>query len=153
MWEMFFKGKFIKVLLVFLVFIEWKFSLKLLGVIFQFDLCNWDLYFDNILLKVSSCLYVLCVCKFYRLLLDYFYIFFISFILFIFIYVVEVWGCVYYYKYLSCIDRLFKRVFKFGYCKECFFIENIIVLKDKKLWDKIIDSNLIIVLDDFLLLK
>ena len=31
---------------------------------------------------------------------------------------------------------------------ERFFIENIIALKDKKLWDKITDSNLITALDD-----
>ena len=44
---------------------------------------------------------------------------------------------------LSRIDRLFKRAFKLGYCKERIFIEDIIALKDNKLWDKITDSNLI----------
>ena len=39
------------------------------------------------------------------------------------------------YGDLSRIDRLFKRAFKLGYCNELFFIENIIALKDKKLWD------------------
>ena len=38
------------------------------------------------------------------------------------------------WKYLSRIDRLFKRTVKPGYCKERFLTENIIVLKDKKLW-------------------
>ena len=45
-----------------------------------------------------------------------------------------------YHKYLSRIDRLFKKVFKLDYCKELFLIENIIALKDRKLWDKITDS-------------
>ncbi|CAH3156968.1 unnamed protein product, partial [Porites lobata] len=93
-------------------------SLKLLGVTFQSDPCNWDLHLDNILSKASSCLYMSCVCKFYG---------------------------------LPRIDRLFKRAFKLGYCKELFFfIENIIALKDKKLWDKITDSNSTTALDDLL---
>ena len=133
-----------------LAFIERKPSLKLLGVTFQSDPCNWDLHFDNILSKASSRLHILRVCKFYRLPLDHLHILFTSLILSIFTYAVEVWGCAYYHKYLSRIDRLFKRAFKLGYCKERFFIENIIALKDKKLWDKITDSNLITALDDLL---
>ena len=38
--------------------------------------------------------------------------------------------------------------FKLDYCKELFSIENIIALKDKKLWDKITDSNSKTALDD-----
>ena len=75
---------------------------------------------------------------------------FISLILPIFTYAVEVWGCAYYHKYLSRIDRLFKRAFKLGYCKELFSIENIIILKDKKLWAKITDSDFPTALDDLL---
>ena len=137
-----------------LAFIERKPSLKLLGVTFQSDPCNWDLHFDNILSKASSRLHILRVCKFYRLPLDHLHILFTSLILSIFTYAVEVWGCAYYHKYLSRIDRLFKRAFKLGYCKGRFFIENIIALKaglkDKKLWDKITDRNLITALDDLL---
>ena len=64
----------------------------------------------------------------------------------------EVWGCAYYHKYLSRIDRLFKRAFKLGYiyCKEPFLIENIIAMKDKTLWDKITDRNSTTALDDLL---
>ena len=39
---------------------------------------------------------------------------------------------------------------KLDYCKELFSIENIIALKDKKLWDKITDSNSKTALDDLL---
>ena len=45
------------------------------------------------------------------------------------------------WKYLSRIDRLFKRTFKPGYWKELFLTENIIVLKDKKLWDQTSDNS------------
>ena len=149
-WEMLLKGKSTKALPAPLVFIERKPSLKLLGVTFQSDPCNWDLHLDNILSKASSRLHILRVCKFYGLPLDDLHILFTSLILPTLTYAVEVWGCAYYHKYLSRIDRLFKRAFKFGYCKERFFIENIIALKDKKLWDKITDSNLITALDDLL---
>ena len=42
------------------------------------------------------------------------------------------------------------RAFKLGYCKELFSIENIIILKDKKLWAKITDSDFPTALDDLL---
>ena len=53
-WEMLLKGKSTKALAAPLVFIERKPSLKLLGVTFQSDPCNWDLHLDNILSKASS---------------------------------------------------------------------------------------------------
>ena len=55
------KGKSTKALPVPLAFIEGKPCLKLLGVTFQSDPCNWDLYLDNILSKASSRLYILRV--------------------------------------------------------------------------------------------
>ena len=103
-----------------------------------------------ILSKVGSRLYILCVCKFYGLPLDHPRLLFTSLILPIFTYAVQVWGCAYYHKYLSRIDRLFKRAFKLDYCKELLLIENIIALKDKKLWNKIPDSNSTTALDDLL---
>ena len=149
-WEMLLRGKSTKALPAPLVSIERKPCLKLLGVTFQSDPCNWDLHFDNIISKASSRLYILRVCKFYGLPLDHLHLLFISLILPIFTYAVEVWGCAYYHKYLSRIDRLFKRAFKLGYCKELFSIENIIILKDKKLWAKITDSDFPTALDDLL---
>ena len=111
-WEILLKGKSTKALPVPLAFIERKPSLKLLGLTFQSNPCNWDLYSDNILLKACSRLYIgSSSSSFYYCL-----------ILPIFTYAVEVWGCTYYHKYLSRIDRLFKRAFKLGYCKELFFI-------------------------------
>ena len=53
----------------------------------------------------------------------------------------------------STEHRLDLATFKLGYCKELFLIENIMALKDKKLWDKITDSNLTTALDDLLPLK
>ena len=149
-WEMLLKGKSTKASPVPLSSIELKPSLKLLSVTFQSDPCNWDLHLNNILSKASSRLYILRVCKFYGLPLDHLHLLSTCLILPILTYAVEVWGCSYYHKYLSRIDRLFKRAFKLGYCKELFLIENIISLKDKTLWDKIPDSNSTTALDDLL---
>ena len=65
------RGKSTKALPAPLVSIERKPCLKLLGVTFQSDPCNWDLHFDNIISKASSRLYILRVCKFYGLPLDH----------------------------------------------------------------------------------
>ena len=46
-WAMLLKGKSTKALPVPVASIEWKPSLKLLGVTFQSDPCNWDLHLDN----------------------------------------------------------------------------------------------------------
>ena len=121
----------------------------MLGVPFQSDPCNWDLHLRIILSTAGSRLYILRVCKFYGLPLDHPRLLFTSLILAIFTYaVLQVWGCAYYHKYLSRIGRLFKRAFKLDYCKELLLIENIIALEDKKLWNKIPDSNSTTALDD-----
>ena len=60
--------------------------------------------------KASSRLHILRVCKFYGLPLDHLHILFTSLILPTLTYAVEVWGCAYYQKYLSRIDRLFKTI-------------------------------------------
>ena len=50
---------------------------------------------------------------------------------------IEVWGCAS-YKYLIQIDKLFQRAFKYGYSIQKLDIVDIINIKDKKLWDKIL---------------
>ena len=47
-----------------------------------------------------------------------------------FTHAVERWDCADNLKYLSSIDRLFKRAFKLNNCIELFFTENIFALKD-----------------------
>lgn len=53
-WEMCMYGKIIKLFFLELLGIKRKLWLKLLGVIFQEDVINWDIYIDNMLFKVSS---------------------------------------------------------------------------------------------------
>ena len=90
MWEMLLKGKSTKALPAPPALIEWKPGLKLLGVTFQSDLCNWDSHLDNMLSKASSRLHILRVCKFYGLPLDHLHILFTSLILPTLTYAVEV---------------------------------------------------------------
>lgn len=115
-WEML-NCKSTKALPVPMAFIERKPSLNGYWVLhFRPDPCNWDLHLDNILSTAISRLYSLLVSKFYGLPLpDHRHRLFISLILPIFTYAMEVWGCANYHKYLSRIDRLFKIAFKPGY--------------------------------------
>ena len=57
-----------------LAFIERKLSLKLLGLTFQSNPCNWDLPLDNILLKASSRFVHWIIFIFFLLVLFYLYL-------------------------------------------------------------------------------
>ena len=57
-------------------------------------------------------------------------------------YGVELWGCAYYNKYLSQIDKLVGRAHKYGYTSKSYSIKGIIRSRDMKLWDKMTsDTN------------
>ena len=45
--------------------IERKEWLKLLGITFHEDPCNWDLHIDSLLSRAASRVYILRVCKYY----------------------------------------------------------------------------------------
>ena len=45
--------------------IERKEWLKLLGITFHEDPCNWDLHVDSLLSRAASRLYILRICKYY----------------------------------------------------------------------------------------
>ena len=51
-------------------------------------------------------------------------------------YGVELWGCTYYNKYLSQIDKFVGRARKYGYTSKSYSIKDI-RSRDKKLWDKV----------------
>ena len=122
-------------------FIERKPSLKLLGVTFQSDPCNWDLHLNNILSQASSRLYILRVCKFCGIPLDHLHLLFISLILPI--HMLWKYGAArFIISTKVALTGCSKEILNLGYCKELFFIEkSIIALKDKKLWDKITDNH------------
>lgn len=66
--------------------------LKLLGVIFQDNPCNWDMQFKHTLKKASSQLHILKVCKFYAYTIDDFHLLFNSLVMPTLCFGIEVWG-------------------------------------------------------------
>ena len=65
-----------------------------------------------------------------------------SLILTVFTYAIEVWGCAFYSKYLSRIDKLFARCYKLGYCLSSTVSQlDIRRNRDMKLWRRISSTN------------
>ena len=85
--------------------IKRKSWLKLLGIIFQENPSDWDLYVDNLLRKASSRLYILRVCKYFGYPKDQLTKFFDLLIMSLFLYGIEIWGAAYQGKYLDRIDK------------------------------------------------
>ena len=98
---------------------------------------NWDTHIDYFLSKASGRLYIIRICKYYGYSIENLDLRFQSLILSVFTYAIEVWGCALYGKYLSRIDKLFARCYKFGYC----FKQHIPRNRDMKLWLRISSIN------------
>ena len=113
--------------------------LKLLGVTLHEKPGNWDNHFNEIMSKAGGRMYILRVCKygFSKKDLD---LLFHSLIVSALVFGIEVWGCASYNKYLSQIDKLFKRAFKHGYSIQKLHIIDIINTKDKKLVTKLLPT-------------
>ena len=116
--------------------IERRSELKLLGVTFHENPCNWNIHFHNMIDKADSRLYILRICKCCGYTLEELTILFHSLIMSVFTYAIEVWACAYGGKYLSKIDKFCKRAWKYGYTKERIFISDVIQTRDKQLWKK-----------------
>ena len=71
--------------------IERKSELKLLGVTFSSNPCNWDTHIDSLLHRAASRLYILRVCKFYGYSDHELTSLFDSLIMSLFLYTIEVW--------------------------------------------------------------
>ena len=69
-----------------------KGELKLLGVTFHENLCNWDTHFHNMTDKANSRLYILRTCKYYGYTLEELTILFDGLITSVFTYGIEVWA-------------------------------------------------------------
>lgn len=118
-----------------------KDKLKLLGVTFEQVPVNWDTHIDYLLSKASSRLYILRICKYYGYSKENLDLLFQSLILSVFTYAIAVWGCAFYSKYLSSIDKLFARCYKLGYCLKQHSILDIRHDRDMKLWRRISSTN------------
>lgn len=75
--------------------IERKNELKLLGVTFHENPCNWDSHFHNMMDKANSRLYILRICKYYGYTLEELTILFRSLIMSVVTYAIEAWACAY----------------------------------------------------------
>ena len=113
--------------------IERKSWLKLLGIIFQENPSDWDLHVDNLLRKASSRLYILRVCKYFGYPKEQLTKLFHLLIMSLFLQWIEIWGAAYQGKYLDCIDKFFKRAFRFRYTNNLYAIAEVIKNRDGKL--------------------
>ena len=86
-----------------------KKELKLLGVTFNEDPCNWDTQFEHMLGTANSRLYILRVCKYFGYSLSELTVLFDSLIMSLFLYALEVWACVHQGKYIAQIDKFCRR--------------------------------------------
>ena len=124
-----------------IVTIERVSYLKLLGVTFQDSPTNWDKHFDELMERAVKLMHILRVCKrngYSVSDLDYL---FNSLIMFLFTYCIRVWGVAAYTKYLSQIDRLVRRAFRFGYIRHELSIQQVIKDRDVRLWKSIMATS------------
>ena len=87
--------------------IERKEWLKLLGITFHEDPCNWDLHIDSLLSRAASRLYILRICKYYEYSKDQLSKLFDSLIMTLFLYGLEMWASACQGKYLDRITPFF----------------------------------------------
>ena len=114
-----------------------KNELKLLGIAFNENPCNWDTQFESMMVKTNSRLYTLRVCKYYGYSLEELSILFDSLITSFFMYGIEVWASAYNNKYLLQIDEFCKRTVRYGYTTYYMPIMERIRAREKQLWGKI----------------
>ena len=115
--------------------------LKLLGVTFQDSPTNWDKHFDDFMERAVKRMHILRVCKrngYSVFDLDYL---FNCLIMSLFTYCNRVWGVAAYTKYLSQIDRLLRRAFRFGYIEHESSIQQVIKDRDVRLWKSIMGAS------------
>ena len=148
-WEMVLKGNSLRPLPDPLQFIECKEWLKLLGVLFQNNPCNWDMDFKYILKKASSQLHILRACKFYGYAIDDLNLLFNSLIMPTLCFTIEVGSCAYKNKYLEQVNSFLCHAYRFGYTSHLIDMNDVIKEQDNKLWNKIV-SNLVNTLNELL---
>ena len=115
--------------------------LKRLGVTFQDRATNRDKHFDDLMERALKRIHILRVCKrngYSVSDLDYL---FNCLIMSLFTYCIRVWGVAAYTKYLSQIDRLLRRAFRFGYIQHESSIQQVIKDRDVRLWKSIMGTS------------
>ena len=108
---------------------------------FQDSPTNWEKHFDDLMERAVKRMYILRVCKrngYSVSDLDYL---FNCLIMSLFTYCIRVWGVATYTKYLSQIDRLVKRAFRFGYIQHESSIQQVIKDRDVRFWKSIMGAS------------
>lgn len=82
-----------------------KKELKLLGVTFHEDPCNWDTQFEHMLGKANSRLYIVRVYKYFGYSFFELSVLFDSLMMSLFLYALEVWACAHQGKYIAQIEK------------------------------------------------
>ncbi|CAB4022803.1 Hypothetical predicted protein, partial [Paramuricea clavata] len=136
-WEMVIRGKITRPLPAPLPMIVRKSWLKILGVTFQENPSMWDMHLDELMSKACSRMYIIRICKYYGFSRKELDLLFHSLILSILVFGIEVWGCASYSKYLSQVDKVLKRAYKYGYLMYQVSIVDILNNKDRDLWENI----------------
>ena len=124
-----------------IVTIKCALYLKLLGVTFPDSPTNWDKHFDDLMERALTRMHILRMCKrnVYSVSdLDYL---FNCLIMSIFTYCIRVWGVAACTKYLSQINRLLRRAFRFGYIQHESSIQPVIKDRDVRLWKSIMRTS------------
>ena len=102
---------------------------------------NWDKHFDELMERAVKRMHILRVCKrngYSVSDLDYL---FNCLIVSLFTYCIRVWDVATYTKYLSQIDRLGRRAFRFGYIQHESSIQQVIKDRDARLWKSIMGAS------------
>ena len=116
-------------------------NLKLLGVTFQDSPTSWDKHFDDLMERALKRMHILAVCKRSGYSVSDVDYLFNCLIMSLFTYRIRVWGVAVYTKYLSQIDRLLRRAFRFGYIQHESSIQKVIKNRDVRLWKSIMGTS------------
>ena len=115
--------------------IERKEWLKPLGITLEDLPDKLDLHFEEIMGKASGRMYILRVCKYYGMPFKQLNLLFNSLIMSLFTYGIELRRGTYYNKYVNQIDKFINRVYRNGYIPEKVNFREIIMEKDRELWN------------------
>ena len=102
---------------------------------------NWDKHFDDLMARALKRMHILRVCKRNGCSVSDLDYLFNCLIMSIFTYCIRVWGVAAYTKYLSQIDRLLRRAFRFGYIQHESSIQQVIRDRDVRLWKRIMGTS------------
>ena len=104
--------------------------MKVLGITFHEDPCNWDVHIDSFLSRAVNRLYILRVCKYYGYTKDQLSALFESLKMSLFQYGLELWGSASQSTFLDLIDNFIRRSYSFGSANKISLMSDVIKNRD-----------------------